>query len=87
MHALYIMLVVLSVMLIASVATYLPVFVRLRSRRRAERLFARRSCSDAIEQYRWHRHEPIIIHVPQYMVQPKLGWPGYTCSFYNKRNV
>ena len=86
MHALFVLLVALSVMLIATVAAYLPTFARRCLRRHAERFFSRRPCSDAIEQYKWHRHEPIIIHVPRYMVQPKLGWPGYKGGFYDTRN-
>ena len=86
MHALFVLFVVLSIMLIATTTLYAITTARRCLERRAERIFSSASCSEQIEQRKWHKHEPVIVWVSNYPVQPKLGWPGYKGECYARRS-
>ena len=87
MNALFVLLVAIAIMLIASTTLYAITTARRCHHRRAERVFSSASCSEQIEQRRWHKHEPVVVWVSNYPVQPKLGWPGYKGGFYDRRKV
>ena len=86
MNALFVLLIAIAIMLIASTALYVITIARRCLKRRAERIFSSASCSEQIEQRKWHKHEPVIVWISNYPVQPKLGWPGYKGECYARRS-